>query len=212
MKPLVNLAGEPFRNRRLFWLSLLLLVVISSMAGIRMLQTLTDLDARIAERLPSIRALELRAREMDKEVAEIQAMSLEQTRAYWAANDLITRKAFSWTHLLNDIERSIPSGVRVLRVGISQIAVTDGATNSAAASSSAGANVTLTLEVVGKGVPHVTQMIAEFNRTGIFIVTPKWQKSIEGTEEVEFGLEIEYRPPGAPAARASTQQIAERKG
>ncbi|MBX3280118.1 MAG: hypothetical protein KF868_19115 [Acidobacteria bacterium] len=207
MKPLVNLAGEPFRNRRLFWLGLLLVVVVSSMAGIRMLRTVTDLDSRIAERAPSIRALELQAREMEKNVAGIQALTLDQTRTYWAANDLIARKAFSWTHLLNDIERTIPAGVRVLRVAVNRVPASDGSS-----ASTAGANVLLTMEVVGKGVSHVTQMIADFNRTGIFIVTPKWQKPVEGTEEVEFGLDIEYQPPAsAPSARPAGQQVAERK-
>jgi hypothetical protein len=55
-------------------------------------------------------------------------------------------------------------------------------------------------------------MITAFNRTGIFIANPKWQKPVEGLSDIEFGLEIEYRSPAvAHPVVAPGQQIAERK-
>lgn len=205
MKPLINLASEPFRNRRLFWLSLLLLFVVSTLAGVRMLRLLTELDVQLADRAPSVVALEARAREMEKTTAEVQTLTPEQTRAYWAANDLIARKAFSWTQLLNDIERRIPPGVRVLRVGINKAAASEGAREGSTRA------IKLMMDVIGKSVEDVTLMIDDFNRSGIFLVTPKLQKQVEGTTEIEFSLELDYLPPGAAGAASGGTQIAERK-
>jgi hypothetical protein len=66
------------------------------------------------------------------------------------------------------------------------------------------------MEVVAKSVPDVTLMLSEFNRTGIFVVTPKWQKPVEGLPDIEFGLEMEYQPPSRAPNRNLGQQIAGR--
>lgn len=207
MRPLVNLAGEPFRNRRLFWLSILAILAISAYWGWESLRALSQLDAQLASREPAIRALELKAKEAESAAPLSQVLTVDQARAYWAANGLITRKVFSWTLLLNDIERIIPRGVRVLKVGVSK-----GAAKETPGVESARVTVPLDMEVVAKSVEDVTAMISAFNRTGVFVVSPKWQKPVEGLTDIEFGLGIEYQPPpiAAPSVPAS-QQIAERR-
>jgi hypothetical protein len=204
MKPLVNLAGAPFRNRRIFWIVLLAVVVVTSSIGVRMLRSLSEIEVQISKRVEPVRALELRAKELEATAAGPQALTPEQRLTYWAANDLIGRKAFSWTHLLNDIERHIPATVRVLRIGVNKTA------SSERAGMPAKPTVALTMEVVAKSVPDVTLMLNEFNRTGIFVVTPKWQKPVEGLPDIEFGLEIEYQPPSSAPNRNVGQQIAGR--
>ncbi|MEP7274538.1 MAG: hypothetical protein ABI882_23815 [Acidobacteriota bacterium] len=172
------------------------------------------MDAQLAARAPEIVALEAKAKEAEANAPVNQVLTPEQSRAYWAANGLITRKVFSWTLLLNDIERLIPRGVRVLRVGVSKGAA---ATQN---SDQEAKNVTvpLDMEVVAKGVDDITQMITAFNQTRVFVVTPKWQKPVEGLSDIEFGLEIAYQPPpltqrAKPAAvrQPAVQQIAERR-
>jgi len=208
MKPLVNLAGEPFRNRRLFWLSLLLVFVISALGGMRALRTLSEIDAQLTADGPRVQALEAKVRELEPNQSLGQALPPEQIRAYWNANGLIARKTFSWTQLLNDIERNIPSRVRVLRIGVSKSAAQDRAN----APEPERRTIPLTMDVVAKSVDDVTEMITAFNRTGIFIANPKWQKPVEGLSDIEFGLEIEYRSPAvAHPVVAPAQQIAERK-
>ena len=64
MRPLVNLSGEPFRNRRLFWLSLLIIFGISLFVGWRSIQRMSQLDAELAARLPAIREVEAKVREI----------------------------------------------------------------------------------------------------------------------------------------------------
>jgi hypothetical protein len=149
----------------------------------------------------------------------VQTLERMDRAAYWAANDLILRKTFSWTHLLNDVERHIPIGVRVLRIGVSK----ERSAASVAAEGSGRKIVTLTMDVVAKNVADFTGMIQSFNQTGRFLATPKWQKPVEGISDIEFGLEIDYEPPVAqiqpqkpvpePAStrKNSTAQVAERR-
>ena len=74
--------------------------------------------------------------------------SARDRAAYWAASDLIVRKTFSWTHLLNDVERHIPIGVRVLRIGVSK----ERSAASVAAEASGRKVVTLTMDIVAKSI------------------------------------------------------------
>jgi len=191
MKPVVNLAGHPFRNRRLFWLLIVLVSLAATFVWLRSLSMLAGLEDKIARRKPTVSTLEARVKELgaDKQVP----LTIEQRdrAAYWAASDLIERKAFSWTLLLNEIERQIPPRVRVLKVGVSK----ERSTGAVAAESAGRKLVTLNMEVVAKTVEDATGMIQAFNRTGRFVVTPKWQKPVEGIPDIEFGLDIDYEPP-----------------
>jgi Tfp pilus assembly protein PilN len=192
MKPLVNLAGNPFRNRRLFWALILLTFVAFSAVGLKAARDLSLLDAQIAAVAPRVAALEKRAKDEEKAGPGSQALAPAQTLALVAANELIDRKAFSWSQLLNDLERQIPPTVRVLRVGVSTIQARPGGTSGKAAE--------LTFDVVGKSVTDVTQMMQSLERSGRFVTTPLKQNDVEGTGEVEFVINIKYSPLGAAAA------------
>jgi hypothetical protein len=211
MRPLVNLASEPFRNRRLFWLAIIAVFALSAFWGHRSIRTLSQIDAQLALREPAIRQLEATAKETEAKAPKDQVLSVEQSRAYWAANSLISRKLFSWTLLVNDIERLIPRGVRVTKVGVSKAA------KQTPAGEIVRITVPLDMEVVAKSVDDITAMITAFNRTDVFVVSPKWQKPIEGTSDIEFGLEIAYQPPPlmpvptVMPAKQAAQQIAERR-
>jgi hypothetical protein len=57
----------------------------------------------------------------------------------------------------------------------------------------------------------VTTMINKFHESRRFRVFPVSQKPVEGTEEIEFDLKVEYlAQPAAPRAGLSNQ-IAEKK-
>jgi hypothetical protein len=219
MKPIVNLSGEPFRNRRLFWLAIFSVGVIATFGWLRSLGLLAGIDERIAARRPVVAALEARVKEVGADRGPLQTLERRDRAAYWAANDLILRKTFSWTHLLNDVERHIPVGVRVLRIGVSK----ERSAASVAAEGSGRKIVTLTMDVVAKNDGDVTGMIESFHRTGRFLATPKWQKPVEGITDIEFGIEIDYEPPvpeiqpqkpvSEPAStrKNSTAQVAQRR-
>ena len=99
----------------------------------------------------------------------------------------------------------------MIRVGVSK-----NVTSERPASESARVIVPLEMEVIAKSVGEFTQMVTAFNSTGVFVVSPKWQKPVEGLTDIQFGFDIEYQPPPvvpvAPVAPVKTSsQIAERR-
>jgi hypothetical protein len=204
MKLLINLASEPFRNRRLFWLAILSLFTIPSYFGLRAIESLTRLELEISNRAAVVKGLEAQSKKLEKPAKSNVAITAEQNRELVAAGELIARRAFSWSQLLSDIERNLPPTVRVLRVSVAQIQPQerDGAIggNEVAA--------TLTIEVIGKSSQDVTAMINRFLESGRFKVFPLTKKPIEGTEEVEFSLKVDYFPPPSALRGSLGNQIA----
>jgi hypothetical protein len=140
-------------------------------------------------------------------------ITVDKNRELLAARELIERRAFSWSQLLNDIERHIPPNVRVLRIVVNKVRAKD-PNATAEAQGSEDRTVALTLEVIGKSTTDVTKMITEFERTGTFSVNPIEKKLIEGISDVQFTLAVEYTPPvprGLRAASNSTQLAENRK-
>ena len=207
MRPLVNLSSQPFRNRRLFWLAILLLFVVPSYFGLDAIDALAvrqaELDAIDAE----IQSLQGALKTVEKPASANVTISADRNLQLVAASELIARRAFSWSLLLDDIERNLPAGVRVTRVKVIQIQPNerDGA---------AGENenaVTLDMTVIGKSGNEVTTMINKFHESRRFKVFPISKTAVEGTEEIEFELKVEYLAP-TPAPRAGlSNQIAEKK-
>jgi Tfp pilus assembly protein PilN len=207
MRPLANLSSRPFRNRRLFWLAILLLFVVPSYFGIDAIGVLarrqSELDALDAE----IQSLQGGLKPVDKSASANATISADRNLQLVAASELIARRAFSWSQLLDDIERNLPAGVRVLRVAVVQIQPNE-------RSGSAGENenaATLNMTVIGKSNADVTTMINKFQESRRFKVAPVSKKAVEGTEEIEFELKVEYLTP-TPAPRPGlNNQIAEKK-
>ena len=201
MRPLVNLASEPFRNRRFFWLIVVLLFFISSVIGFRTIQAVSELDGEIQALEPKVQEQERKARELEKSAGGISAITPEQNQSLQAANVLITRKAFSWSQLLNDLERHIPPAVRVVRISVEKVERQN-------QEGAGGKIVHLSLDVVGKGANEVTQMIYGLNKSGLFLAEPVRIAQIEGVEDFEGALRVEYRPPvlqGGPRALPANQ-------
>lgn len=208
MRPLVNLASDPFRNRRLFWLLILALFLIPAYLGIEAIQQKTLAEAEIDAHKAEVRNLETRLAKIEKPASGSNAViNIEKNRQLVAASDLIARRAFSWSSLLNDIERNLPPTVRVLRVGVAQVQGDE----QAAAPMQTGEEdaATLSLIVIAKSINDVTTMINRFHESGRFKVRPVNNKSIEGTTDIESELRVEYIPPSPlPRATTTTAQLA----
>ena len=205
MRPLVNLSGRPFLNRRLFWLTVLLLFVIPSYFAIDALGVLGKRRSELRTLDSEIQRLQGAIKPADKTGAANATISADRNLQLVAASELIARRAFSWSQLLDDIERNLPAGVRVLRVAVAQIQPNE-------RGAAAGENesvATLNMTVIGKSVADVTAMISKFEESRRFRVNLVSKKAVEGTEEIEFELKVEYL---APTQRSgSNNQIAEKK-
>ncbi|MBL8169924.1 MAG: hypothetical protein JNJ50_17325 [Acidobacteria bacterium] len=191
MKPLINLASTPFRNRRLFWLAILLLFLVPSYFGLQAIESATKLEGEIGLHDATVKGLEAQLKKVEKPITSKTTISSDENKQLVAASELIARRSFSWSQLLNDIERNLPAGVRVLRVAVTQIQPQEREENLSGNESAA----TLGLNVIGKAGQDVTTMINKFHETGRFKVVPLTKKAVEGTEEVEFELRVDYFPP-----------------
>ncbi len=172
-----------------------------------MIESASRLNDDISNQKMRVKAKEIEYKQMEKPVVSNVSISTDENKQLVAANELIARRAFSWSQLLSDIERSLPAGVRVLRVAVNQILpqereeAFDGSENAA----------TLTLTVIGKTNQDVTTMINRFHDTGRFKVFPLSKKTVDGTDEIEFELKVEYFPPMSGNRVNAANQIASAK-
>jgi hypothetical protein len=206
MRPLVNLSSRPFQNRRLFWLTILLLFVFPAYFGIDALGTLAQRKAELEALDAQIQRLQLSAKSDNKQGSANVTISADRNLQLVAANELIARRAFSWSRLLDDIERNLPVGVRVLKVAVAQIKPNERDNRSGENENAA----TLNMTVVGKSGADVSAMINKFHESRRFKVTPVTKKAVEGTDEIEFELKVEYLTPTAAAGAGLKNQIAEK--
>lgn len=210
MKPLVNLATEPFRNRRLIWIAIFLMFLVPTYFAQQAIRVRAGQEAEIRTWQTIIRELEGRLGKTGAETSVTgTAISNDQNREIYAASELIARKSFSWTRLLNEIERNLPAGVRVLRVAVTTVVPEE--ENGAFGGAQSAA--TLNLEVIAKSSTEVVSLIDQLHRSGRFRVFPLTQKPVEGTGEVEFALKVEYLPtPGGQPAKTGLAKSTESAG
>jgi hypothetical protein len=224
MKPLVNLAREPFRNRRIFWLSVLLIFGVTSWCGLQAMSEKISLERRLITEDLKLKATQKQfglvtstpkdaTATKDGKGKDAAAVTItpEENKELIAASDLIERRAFSWSQLLNDIERHIPRNVRVMRVSVNKVNAKLAAKQANGGKAEDERAISLTMEVIGKSTTDVTLMITDFERTGIFTMTPREKKVLEGIEDVQWVLDVEYRPPQVDGFRSSPNTIAEKR-
>lgn len=192
-KTLLNLASEPFRNRRLFWLFILAVIGAASWVGMITLDSKLALERELAMVEPKVKKLETQAKGEAVDFTG-STLTIAQNQALIVAQDLITRKGFSWSQLLNDLERFIAPTVRVTHIAVDQVGRTKDAT---------GKSILLSFDVVGKSATDVTAMIRSLNESGRFSVFPSIQKPVEGTGEMEFQLEVVYEPPQSSSSHSA---------
>lgn len=216
MRSIVNLAHAPFRNRRLFWLTILAFFGVSAYFGLSAIEEKVRLESQIVSQQEALNRLTPKPAQggkpsNPKDPQPTLTITADKNRELLAANELIERRAFSWSQLLNDIEHHIPANVRVLRIAVNKVKAKEQNALAGGAKSD-DRSVALTMEVVGKSSTDVTRMMTDFERTGVFTVNPRDSKLIEGMEDVQFTLDVEYTPPQPRGLRAANNnQIAENR-
>ena len=180
----LNLASQPFRNRTLPWAVAAAVAVVSLAALVYILaehrRARSEADAADRQ-VETLRREHAQLRAQAEEIVE--SIPPEQRDALRAAHELVDDRSFSWSQLFSDLEDALPSGVRVSRINVREVAQVGGQTRA-----------DLDLTVVGRTATDVTGMISEMNRAGTFSAVPltENQKSGKGESGYEWVLRVSY--------------------
>jgi len=191
----LNLANQPFRNRTLPWAVAVLVSLASVVALVFILSEYRRVRAEADAADRQVQTLRGERAELEKQAAAIrQTIPREQQQTLEAAHALVERKGFSWSQLFADLERLLPSSVRVSRINVREV-------------SRRGEQTTadLDLTVVGKTPNDVIGMMTEMNRTGTFQAVPvtENQRAGRGESGFEWVLRVNYVQRGRTRAEDS---------
>jgi Tfp pilus assembly protein PilN len=180
----LNLASQPFRNRTLPWAVAVLVSLVSVVALVLIFSEYRRVRAEADAADRQVQALRGERTELEKQAAAIkQSIPREQQQTLQAAHALVERKGFSWSQLFADLERLLPSSVRVARINVREV-------------SRRGEQTTadLDLTVVGKTPNDVIGMMTEMNRVGTFYAIPvsENQRAEKGESGFEWVLRVSY--------------------
>jgi Tfp pilus assembly protein PilN len=193
-----NLSTRPFYNDRavrLFLLLGLVLVVVATLFNVtRMLRysgTNTELAAQAAR--DESRAAELQASAASLrgsvDPKQIDAASTDARQA----NDLIDRRTFSWTDLLNRFETTLPDDVRIIAVR-PRVDRQKG--------------ILLRVNVTARGVDDVAEFMENLEATGAFKDARPAEEHFDEQGLLQTTLEMGYEPS---AAKPTAAEAAENK-
>jgi len=188
-----NLSTRPFYNDRAvrLWLALLVAAAVAAtLFNVARALQYSRGDTRLAAQVSSdeARARDLRANAARLR-ATVDAKQLDATSAdAREANDLIDRRTFSWTELLNRFETTLPDQVRIVAVRPKV---------------DKRAGTLLVIAVVARGTDDMSQFMDKLEATGAF-------KELRGTSEERYNdkgllegtIETRYLPPAEPADAA----------
>jgi Tfp pilus assembly protein PilN len=185
-----NLATRPFYNERAVRAVLLgvtLLVIAASAINVIRVMQYSGKDTELATRASQdeARAAELRV-SANRLRATVDAKQIDLASAEALhANELIDRRTFSWTELLNRFETTLPDNVRLTAVRPKV---------------DAKRGIVLTISVVARGVEDVSELMNNLEGTGAFadLLTPEEHFDEDG--QLHATVETTYQPQGVPAA------------
>jgi type IV pilus assembly protein PilN len=192
-----NLATRPFYNERAVhvWLLLVALIVIAATVfNVSQAMRYRRSDTQLVD---AAQRDEARASELQREAGRLRA-SVDPRRvdvaasAARTANDLIDRRTFSWTELLNHLETTLPDDVHVVSIR-PKLDRSHG--------------IVLTLNVLARDVDDVNQFLERLEQTGAFRNPRATQERVNEQNLYETQLEAEYTPANArPSAAQAGRQ------
>jgi hypothetical protein len=188
----INLATEPFRNRR-SWILLVALVGLTSALLIYFWSERTGIlaqqAARLAEQIGQ-QELQIQAlrRRIPRAVRSDQLTPAEQ-EGIRTASLLIERRLFAWSRLLDVVEQNLGPDVRLTNI---RVALADDAEVDLLNPGRTPVKVSLTL--IGKELADVLEAIDRLQKSGEFSrFLPRKQSTLEATNEIEYEMEAIYR-------------------
>src|SRR5262249_19048956 len=147
---------------RLFWLGILTLLVVTGLVSLWALRkidesavSVQELQAKIAEQNQQLKRLNAAP------VLGLQHLTDAQIEQLQAAAALIEERSFSWTAMLEEFERSLPSTVRIVSINLKS-----GKEKGEAKPLQQG--LVFSVKVLTKTPEDVTKMIGAMDKRGIF--------------------------------------------
>jgi len=190
-----NLSTRPFYNDRAvqLWLFVLGLIVVAATLlnvarVIRYSRTDTELAGQASR--DEARAADLRAEAARlRGSVDLQQIEVASTEAH-QANELIDRRTFSWTDLLNQFEATFPDNVRIASV---RPTIDD------------KGSLILSIDVVARSVDDVDELIGNLEGTGSFTNLLSIQDRFNPDGMFEATLEGHYAPRHTTPAGAGAR-------
>jgi type IV pilus assembly protein PilN len=195
-----NLSTRPFYNERLVRLALLFLAVVvvaATMFNVTRILRYSRSDTRLATQASRDEA---RAADLRQQAAQLRASvdpkQIEQASdGARQANDLIDRRTFSWTELLNRFETMLPDDVHL---------------NSVRPRVERDVGVVLRVAVSARGIEDVSQFIEKLNASGVFPNVRPAEEHVDEEGLLQSMLEMGYRQAPAKPAASDASDAADR--
>jgi hypothetical protein len=182
-----NLSTRPFYNERAvhFWL-LVAAAIVVLVTGFNVSRVLrySRSDTELATKASRD---ETRSAQLRQQAAGLRA-TVDPKQVEFAssearkANELIDRRTFSWTELLNRLEKTQPDDVRL--VAVKPRVERDG-------------RIVLAINVVSKSVGDVAEFMKSLEETGAFAALRPVVESVNDEGLIETTLESDYVPSAA---------------
>jgi len=187
-----NLSTRPFYNERAVHLALALAALVVLAVTAFNAQALVSLSARNTTLSAGITRDETDARDLARQAEAIRRGTDRQeidaiSAAAQEANDLISRRTFSWTEFFNLIEATLPPDVMLTAV---RPDVRDGV-------------VTITMNVIGRRSEDIDAFMAALEKTGAFKDLLPRQENLADDGLRHAVLSGRYVGPAAPPAASS---------
>ena len=191
-----NLSTRPFYNERAvhFWLLVVAAVVVAATAfNVTRIRRYSHSDTELAT---AASRNEERAADLRQQAARLRAtvdprqIELASNEAH-QANELIDRRTFSWTELLNRLEMTQPDDVRLVAVRPRV---------------DKDRHIILTINVVAKAVEGVDQFMKNLDDTGVFARLRPVSDLVNEEGLLEATLEADYVPSAAKADEKDSGQ------
>jgi hypothetical protein len=182
-----NLATRPFYNERAVRLLLLLVATLGVAATMFNINQVVQLSRRDTAMLTQAYRDEARAADLRRDATRLRATVdprlLEAASAdARQANDLIDRRTFSWTELLNLFETTLPDQVRIatLRPKVE-----------------AKRGIVMTIIVFGRDVEDINQFVDNIEATHAFSQLQKLDERFDEQGDLQATIEGVYTPSAA---------------
>ena len=199
----LNLASDPFRNRTLPWTVAAAVSLVSLVALVLILAAYKEARATADASEREVQVMRSQSADLERQAVDVkQTIPPDQRKTLEAAHALVSRKGFSWSQLFSDLEDALPTGVRVQRINVREVAEVGDQTRA-----------DLDMTVLGRGPTDVTGMITDMNTGGTFNAIPLTENAKTGRGEsgYEWTLRVSYvqRRRRAPEAQPSRGEVGE---